>query len=183
MTLRPNTRTARATIFALVCIGLVALPGGAAAKAKHHAKKKPAPAKAMKYVGGSTAPATGLGSTTGLNPATQLTAMNTALAAAPAYFGRDTGCQSVTPMITSISGDTLAGNFRDAFGGCYVWLNLKRSSTLTGSEICKTTLHEFGHLAGLAHATDPSDVMFAPFKSDPIPAPCVAAKAARAAAR
>jgi hypothetical protein len=183
VTLRLTTRTARATVFALVCLGLVAMPAGAAAKAKHHAKKKPAPATAVKYVAGSTAPATGLGDTTGLNPATQLTAMHTGLAAAPAYFGRDTGCQSVTAMITSIPGDTLAGNFRDAFGGCYVWLNLKRSSTLTGSEICKTTLHEFGHLAGLAHSDDPSDVMFAPFRSDPIPGPCQVATAAGSAAR
>jgi hypothetical protein len=180
VTLRLNTRTARATVLALVCLGLVAVPAGAAAKAKHP-KKKPAPATAVKFVGSSAAPATGLGNTTGLNPATQLTAMNTGLAAAPAYFGRDTGCQSVTAMMTSVSGDTLAGNFRDAFGGCYVWLNLQRSRTLTGSEICKTTLHEFGHLAGLAHSADPDDVMFAPFRADPIPAPCQV-KAARMAA-
>jgi hypothetical protein len=173
VTLRLNSRILRGSIFTLVCLMLVAAPAGAAAKTRKHAKKQPA-AKVVKFAPANSAPTNGLGNTTGLSPTAQLTAMNTALAAAPGYFGRDTGCQAVTAMITSISNSALAGNFRDAFGGCYVWLNLKQSRTLTGSEICKTALHEYGHLTGLSHSTDPSDVMYAPFQPDPIPGPCQA---------
>lgn len=172
MPLRLNSRALRASVFTLVCLSLVAAPAGAAAKAKKHPPKKKTEAAKVRFVPASSVPATGLGNTTGLNPAMQLTAMDTALAAAPAYFARDTGCESVTAMLTSVSDNALAGNFRDSFGGCYVWLNLQQSRALTGSEICKTTLHEYGHLTGLAHATDPADVMYAPFRADPIPGPC-----------
>jgi hypothetical protein len=75
----------------------------------------------------------------------------------------------------------MGGNFRDSGGGCYVWLNLRQSSLLTGSEICKIALHEMGHLNGLQHSTDPLDVMFSPFQADPIPAPCVAGASALSA--
>jgi hypothetical protein len=84
----------------------------------------------------------------------------------------------VSAMLASQAGSIMAGNFRDAAGNCYVWLNLQQSSMLTGSEICKTTLHEVGHLAGLQHSSDSSNVMFSPFVTDPIPAPCQAKPAA-----
>lgn len=120
-------------------------------------------------------PPSGLGETPGLGATMQLAAMNTAIGAAPAYFdARPSACGAVTPVLASEPGQILAGNFRDTDGNCYVWLNLRQSSTLTGSEICKTTLHEMGHLAGLEHSPDPADVMFSPFQAAPIPAPCVA---------
>jgi hypothetical protein len=116
---------------------------------------------------------TGLGDQFELAPATQLAAMNTALKAAPGFFaGRSSGCVRITPVLASQPGMIMAGNFRDMDGGCYVWLNLQQSDALTGSEICKTTLHEYGHLTGLEHSSDPQDVMFAPFQPDGIPAPC-----------
>ena len=119
--------------------------------------------------------ANGLGNTLGVTAANQLAAMRTAIDAAASYFpGRTTGCSNITPMLASQGGSIMAGNFRDSQGYCYIWLNLQQSSMLTGSEICKTTLHEMGHLTGLQHSADPADVMFAPFQSDPIPAPCQA---------
>lgn len=102
-----------------------------------------------------------------------LSAMRTAIAAAPRFFaGRTTGCPRITPMLTSEDSRILAGNFLDTSGNCYVWLNLEQSATLTWSQICKTTLHELGHLTGLQHSPDPNDVMYSPFRATPIPWPC-----------
>jgi hypothetical protein len=155
----------------LACAGLALSP----AVANAAAKKKPAKpaAKTQKTS------AAGLGDRTALSSTLQLAAMNTAIKAAPSYFtGRTTGCSNVTAMLAAQPGAIIAGNFRDAEGNCYVWLNLDQSSLLTGSEICKTTLHEVGHLSGLRHSGDSHDVMFAPFISDSMPAPCVAKPAA-----
>jgi hypothetical protein len=187
MTLGINMRGFRALTAVLACAGLALSPavGDAAAKPKpkHGAKKATTtlreaknkkPAATVKTVAKSqTTGADGLGNKVGLGAPTQLTAMTTGLKAAPEYFtGRSTGCPSVTPMLATQPGPIMAGNFRDADGACYVWLNLEQSSLLTGSEICKITLHEYGHLTGLQHTADPSDIMFAPFQADPIPAPC-----------
>jgi Matrixin len=68
----------------------------------------------------------------------------------------------------------LGGNFRDENGGCYVWLNLARAPLLNGQEICKIALHEMGHLTGLQHSPDIDDVMYAPFRPQPVPDVCTA---------
>jgi hypothetical protein len=153
MTLQLNLRGFRALIAA--CVVLALTP--AAAAAKSHTSN-------------------GLGTErVGLSPTTQLAAMNAGLEAAPAFFsGRTTGCTVAMALLTAQSGPVIAGNFRDANGACYVWLNLRRSSLLTGSELCKIALHEYGHLTGLQHSSDPTDVMFSPFRSDPIPGACQA---------
>lgn len=157
MGLGTRLRGFRALTTMLACAGLALAP--AAADAATNAR-------------------TGLGDQEGLAATTQLAAMNTALKAGPDFFaGRSTGCARVTAMLASSAGMVMAGNFRDADGYCYVWLNLQQSDVLTGEEICKTTLHEFGHLTGLQHSQDPSDVMYSPFRSDPIPAPCKATPA------
>jgi hypothetical protein len=194
MTLRKNLRGFRALTAVLACAGLAVSPAVAAAKVKHPAKKSRVtfkeahnkkPSGTVRAIGKTqsagkiaaqpTNAATGLGDKLGLSPTTQLAAMNTAIKAAPGYFvGRQTLCNAVTPMLAVQRGDIMAGNFRDAEGNCYVWLNVETSSLLTGSEICKTALHEMGHLSGLQHSTNPLDVMFAPFISDPIPPPCQA---------
>ena len=110
---------------------------------------------------------------TGLRPGLQLQAMRTAIAAAPQYFeAYNPDCGRTIAMLTWVGGDTLAGNFRDQSGNCYVWLNLGHSTALDAREICKTTLHETGHLTGLGHSPDPSDVMYSPFEAQPIPAVC-----------
>jgi hypothetical protein len=99
--------------------------------------------------------------------------MNTGIKAAPAFYaGRSTGCTSLTAMLAAQPGPIMGGNFRDATGACYVWLNVQQSSMLTGSEICKLTLHEYGHLTGLEHTADPNDIMFSPFNADVIPSVC-----------
>jgi hypothetical protein len=185
MTLQIRLRGFRATTALVMCAALAATPAAADAKAKTKKVAK-TPTQALKEAK-STKPATkvtvkkpaasnnGLGNTIGISATSQLAAMTTAINAAPTYFtGRTTGCTQVTPMLASQPGSIMAGNFRDAAGYCYVWLNLQQSSMLTGSEICKTTLHELGHLTGLQHSSDPADVMYAPFQSDPIPAPCQA---------
>src|SRR4051794_35406584 len=187
MSLQTHLRGLRATTAVLACAALALSP--AAAMAKKHAAKKPAaqklgtalkeaknpkPAKLVAAPAPSTN-ANGLGNKLGLGPTMQLAAMNTAITAAPGFYtGRTTGCAKVTAMLANEPGQIMAGNFRDGEGYCYVWLNLEQSSMLTGSEICKTTLHEMGHLNGLQHSQDPDDVMFAPFRSDPIPAVCQA---------
>lgn len=110
----------------------------------------------------------------GLRPGLQLAAMRTAIAAAPqAISGFESKCARTTPVIAFVEGRTMAGNFRDQQQGCYVWLNLAHAPLLNAQEICKLTLHEMGHLTGLQHASDPGDVMYAPFEPQPIPAPCV----------
>jgi hypothetical protein len=193
MSLRTELRGSRAIITMLVCVCVAATPAAAAAAKKPQHTKKPAaarkeaqskkPAAPVKYVGigtGAVLPDNGLGNRRGLPVSAQIAAMTTAINAAPAFFaGRETACPGVTPMLASVSGDVMAGNFRGADGYCYVWLNLGQSDTLTGSEICKVALHEIGHLAGLTHSADPRDLMYSPFASDPIPAPCQAPVAAR----
>jgi hypothetical protein len=171
MTLPQHLRGFRALMTTLVCVALaLPLAPPASAKPRHRHAKRPT---ATRTVIKPTAAAGGLGDRLGLGADTQLAAMRTAIAAAPLYFAAlPNGCSSVTPLLTSAPGPTIAGNFRDAADGCYVWLNLEQSSMLTGSEICKVALHEMGHLSGLQHSADPSSVMFAPFRSDPLPAPC-----------
>jgi hypothetical protein len=120
---------------------------------------------------------------TALRPGLQLAAMRTGIAAAPGFFtGFDSGCAQTVPVIAYVQGSVLAGNFRDDAGGCYVWLNLGRSPLLNAQEICKLALHEMGHLSGLRHSQDPEDIMYSPFRPDPVPEPCVAALAPSAAA-
>ena len=170
MTLRTVLRGTRAATTMLAIAALAVSPAAADAASKTKHAKAPKKASVTK----PAAAATGLGSSLGLGPTMQLAAMNTAIKAADGFYaGRTTGCKSVTPVLASQGGQIIAGNFRDSDGYCYVWLNLQQSSMLTGSEICKTTLHEMGHLTGLQHSQDPGDVMFAPFRSDPIPAPCL----------
>jgi uncharacterized membrane protein YoaK (UPF0700 family) len=159
MTLRIDMRALRAPVAMLACGALAVSP--AVAAAAHRSKRPPRrTAAAFKGLGASA----------------QIAAMNTAISAAPGFYpGLTSGCASVTPVLASTPGtQVMAGNFRDAQGGCYVWLNLSQTQALTAPEICKTTLHEMGHLNGLQHSSDPSDVMFSPFISDPIPAPCQA---------
>jgi hypothetical protein len=170
-------RAFRALATMLACAGLAFSPGvaSAVAKKRHGSSLREAKNTRPKTIAKrqDASSSTGLGNRLGLPASTQLAAMNTALKAAPSFFaGRSTGCAAVVPMLASLAGPTMAGNFRDAAGACYVWLNVRQSSMLTGSEICKTTLHEYGHLTGLEHSVDANDVMFAPFKSDPIPTPC-----------
>jgi uncharacterized protein YkwD len=129
----------------------------------------------------SVAAAAPAASSFGLDAPRQLAALNSGINAAPAFFaGRTTSCGVVTPMLASKSGQAMAGNFRDANGNCHVWLNLRQSSLLTASEICKLGLHEMGHLNGLHHSSDPGDVMYSPFESTPTPRPCVAGIGAKA---
>jgi hypothetical protein len=154
--------------------------------------KTTVPASAVKAVGQaqSTTPlaparaTAGLTTAMGLKPATQLAAMNTAIQGGPAFWtGLENHCANVTALLGNQPGMIMAGNFRDSEGNCYVWLNLNHSDLLTGEEICKTTLHEMGHLAGLQHSTNPLDVMYTPFQSDPIPSMCEAPAAAKVAAK
>jgi hypothetical protein len=109
----------------------------------------------------------------GLRPGLQLAAMRHGIAEASHYFSPyQTSCTRTVPVIAFVQGQTMAGNFRDQDGGCYVWLNLAQAPLLDAQEICKLALHESGHLGGYAHSSDPDDVMFSPFESQPIPAPC-----------
>ena len=177
-------RGLRVLISMLACAALVIAPAGAEAKKAPKKKstkvlkeaKATKPSRVVRFVSsGAGADQSGLGTSVNVSATTQIAVMNTALSAAADYFAsRTSGCGTVTPILTSQSGDVLAGNFRDSFGDCYVWLNLQQSRALNGSEICKVTLHEYGHLTGLEHSSDPADLMFAPFQSDPIPAPCQA---------
>jgi hypothetical protein len=185
MSLPRNVRGSRALIAAIACACMALSPAVADAATKKAKHKKPTaalreargakPKGAIKAAGLVQSTTTGLGNKLGLGPSLQLAAMNTAINAAPVYFaGHTTGCNTTTAMLAAQPGSIMAGNFRVGNGNCYVWLNLEQSSMLTGSEICKTALHEMGHLNGLEHVADPLDVMFSPFRSDPIPAPCVA---------
>jgi Matrixin len=124
--------------------------------AKAHVSAKPPPEKRI-----------------GLRPGQQLAAMRSGISAAPHYFaGYGSTCARTVPVIAYVRGQTMAGNFRDQSGGCYVWLNLEYAPDLNAQEICKLALHESGHLGGLEHSQDPRDVMYSPFLSDPVPAPC-----------
>jgi hypothetical protein len=110
---------------------------------------------------------------TNLRPGQQLAAMRSGMSAAPRWFADyQTGCAQTVPVLTYARGQTMAGNFRDQSGGCYIWLNLAYSPDLNAQEICKLALHESGHLGGLQHSQDSDDVMYSPFEPDPVPAPC-----------
>ena len=155
----------------------IAKKTGGAKKLSERAGRKPRSIETVARRSGDSVSTTadGLGTAIGIGPSTMLTAMTTAVKAAPAFFaGHTTGCAGITAMLASAPGQVLAGNFRDDAGNCYVWLNLNNASSLSGSEICKTTLHELGHLNGLAHSKDISDVMYSPFDSTTMPAPCQA---------
>jgi hypothetical protein len=178
MSLPLSRRGFRAATAMLACAALAMSPAlaDAAGKSKHSKKKKPAAElkQAKRTKPSHTAnslPA--LGSVGPAAPA-QLDALRSGIAAAPGHFGeRATGCASITPVLVNQPGQTIGGNFRDSADGCYVWLNLSQSAMLTAPEICKTALHEVGHLMGMEHSADPSDVMYTPFTTDPIPRVCL----------
>ena len=120
-----------------------------------------------------TAARTPIEQRTALRPGLQLAAMRAAIAAAPTFYsGANSQCARVVPVIAYVANNVMAGNFRDTSGACYVWLNLAQSPLFNAQEICKTTLHEMGHLAGLQHSSDAENVMYSPFRSDPVPEPC-----------
>jgi hypothetical protein len=185
MTLRTNLRAVRTLTTIVACAGLALSPAvaTAAAKSKQPTKKTSTregqnkrPTATVRTVKKTQAAnPSGLVDRLGLSATTQLAAMNTGLKTASAFFpGRTTGCTFVTAMLTAQPGPIMGGNFRDAGGACYVWLNMEQSSMLTGSDICKVTLHEYGHLTGLEHTADPSDIMYSPFQADPTPSVCQA---------
>jgi hypothetical protein len=175
MTLRMNLRALGALTLMLACAATTSAPAVAAGKSKHASKPKHASKQAVKKAATQPRLPVGLGSQLGLTATTQLAALTAGVTAAPSFYaGRSTGCSSVTPMLTAQPGSVIAGNFRDSDGACYVWLNLQQTELLTGSELCKIALHEYGHLTGLDHSADPNDVMFSPFRPDPIPIPCQA---------
>jgi hypothetical protein len=184
MTLELRLRALRASI-TLACVAAVAAGpavADAAAKSKPKAHQRTAAAKkqrAARQVPKESNAAPAPAGTIGIGASAQLRAMTVAIDAAPEYFaGRETGCARVTPLLGSEPGTLLGGNFRDGDGGCYVWVNLSNSAMLTGSEVCKVTLHEIGHLTGLQHSKDPDDLMFSPFSATAIPAPCAAPEGA-----
>jgi hypothetical protein len=162
----------------LVCAALGSAQSVEAARpTSKHASEKP-----VKTAARPSDLQTVLGNRLNLSPTTQLAALNAGLKAGPFFFGgRSTGCNSLTPTLTAQPGSVIAGNFRDAGGACYVWLNLQQSELLTGSDLCKIALHEYGHLTGLEHSANPNDVMFSPFRPDPTPVPCQAPPAGSAA--
>lgn len=121
-----------------------------------------------------TAAPTPIEQRTGLRPGLQLAAMRSAIAAAPSFYpGFEPRCGRTVPVIAFVDSHVMAGNFRDTAGACYVWLNLAQAPLLSAQEICKTTLHEMGHLTGLQHSGDPDSVMYSPFAAKPVPEPCV----------
>jgi hypothetical protein len=155
-----GARVMRATSVVFSCAAFVAVPGVASAVQTTHR-------------GVSPASSSGLGDRLGVGPTTELSALRIGIAAASAFFGEaPTGCATVTPVLASVPGLVMAGNFRDIEGNCYVWLNLQQAPLLSGSEICKLALHEMGHLSGLQHSADPDNVMYAPFRATPLPDQC-----------
>jgi hypothetical protein len=174
MTLRLTLRGFRAPAAVLLSVSLLLAPAAADAAAKKRPAAAKSPVALHEAHGKKPAAENGLGNRAGLGAAMQLAAMTTAIRASPSYWtGLSSGCNVVTPLLASEAGNIMAGSFRDSDGNCYVWMNLQQSALLTGSEICKTTLHEMGHLNGLQHSANPVDVMFSPFVSDPIPGICL----------
>jgi hypothetical protein len=117
----------------------------------------------------------------GLAARRALNAVSTTIQLAPQqYPGFKTPCSHITPLLTSVEGPQMAGEFNDGDGGCYIWINLLNVADISSADLCKLSLHELGHLSGLQHSKDPADVMYSPFVSKPTPPVCAArASAAR----
>ncbi|MEA2425290.1 MAG: hypothetical protein QOH13_1700 [Thermoleophilaceae bacterium] len=112
-----------------------------------------------------------------------LNSVASAIVLAPRAFpGYQSHCTRIMPMLASVAGSVMAGNFRDADGACYVWINLSTTAGITGAALCKLSLHELGHLGGYTHVADVADVMHAPFVPTPIPPACAQQPAALRAA-
>jgi hypothetical protein len=102
-----------------------------------------------------------------------LNVMATTIQIAPVAFPNfETKCRSISPMLSSVDGIVMAGNFRDDAGNCYVWINLLQTEDIPAGDLCKVTLHELGHLAGYAHTPDAANVMHSPFAAKPTPPAC-----------
>jgi hypothetical protein len=113
-----------------------------------------------------------------------LNSVATAIVLAPRAFPAfESHCTRTMPMLASVAGSVMAGNFRDADGACYVWINLATTAGISGAALCKLSLHELGHLGGYTHVADVGDVMHSPFVAKPTPPACAEQPAALRAAR
>jgi matrixin len=53
-----------------------------------------------------------------------------------------------------------AANGYNGLGGCHIWLNPDRWRHLIRAVRCTLILHEYGHLVGLSHESDPRHIMY-----------------------
>lgn len=94
------------------------------------------------------------------------------------WAGSPSPCPHTYVAMVADGGEPMAGQWIDPNGTCIIWINAAQGP-FDGTQICKLIVHEDGHLRGKQHSTDPRSVMFAPYRSTPMPYRCRAANGKR----
>lgn len=97
---------------------------------------------------------------------------NAMLLAASTYYGTETSCPANT--IEVLYATPPSGEFGEApLGGCWSdrrQIELGPIATLSGADSeCMMIAHEYGHLIGLDHSTDPNSPMYPTYTGHVIP--------------
>lgn len=108
-----------------------------------------------------------------MSAAALLAALALGIAHAPA---QPVGCAYTIPVIAMSRPPIMAGNMRTTDGGCLVWASAEQflggDALYEPQDACKTAVHETLHLAGWQHSPNPADVMFSPYRREPLPPIC-----------
>lgn len=94
------------------------------------------------------------------------TVMSAAIASGPSYFHQSAICGTPTPVLFYEDSRVFGRTGPD----CGISINASKVRNL--NDVCKATLHEYGHLVGLGHSPDPRSVMHSPYFRSPLPRIC-----------
>lgn len=95
-----------------------------------------------------------------MSAAALLAALALGIAHAPA---QPVDCSYTVPVLALSPPPVIAGNMRTTDGGCLIWLDARFARTVRRRDVCALAAHETGHLGGLQHSPDASNVMHSPF--------------------
>ncbi len=68
--------------------------------------------------------------------------------------------QIVAPDSLNRYGNNAGGVAANRSGACLIWIERYSAAPVNFAALCQTMLHEVGHLRGLGHSTDPTDIMY-----------------------
>ena len=105
-------------------------------------------------------------------PARAAADVNAAVATAKVVFPQVTQrCGGVRIEVGALSALNVGASAESYFSSCRVRIALSTMTTATQAQMCSLMVHEWGHLAGLEHTSDPNHFMNAMVPHNPVCGP------------